>query len=576
MQAKEHYDAVIIGSGFGGSVMAHRLTEAGLTVCLLERGKRYPPGSFARSPKEMRANFWDPSKGWHGLFQIWSFDGIDGVVSAGVGGGSLIYANVMIRKDENWFVRRNADGTETPWPITRADLEPHYNRVEAILAPQQYPLGHKPYSATNKTLAFRDAAEANGLDWELPYLAVTFGPDGGIPVPGEPIVDANGNTTDNLHGRTRYTCRLCGECDVGCNYGSKNTLDYNFLTLAVKHGLHLNDHCEVRTIAPRPGGAYMVGYVRYDPEREGIPVDPADLPLTTITADQLILSAGTFGSTYLMLKNADNFPNLNTRRLGNFFSGNGDFLGFVLGATDTYAGQRQPRPLSASHGPVITSTIRVPDTRDGGDGPGYYIQDAGYPGLVDWLVEATDAFAELKRIARFLERRVLAKLTRNPHHDLDSQLEQLIGSGNRSDTVMPLLGMGLDTADGTMRLDKAGQLALEWTSHASSRCLDRINRTMDQLAKTLGAEFADDPIWYLQRRVITVHPLGGCSMGATADDGVVDSKGQVFNYPGFTIADGSVMPGPVGPNPSLTIAALSDRFADEVINRAQMIQSRRP
>lgn len=569
IQPSEHFDAVIIGSGFGGSVMAHRLTEAGLNVCLLERGKLYPPGSFARSPKEMRANFWDPSSGGQGLFQVWSFGGIDGVVSAGVGGGSLIYANVMIRKDENWFVRRNADGSETPWPIDRATLEPHYDRVESILAPQYYPMGFEPYASTHKTLAFKDGAAANGLHWELPQLAVTFGPPGGTPIPGEPIIDFEGQPTANLHGRTRYTCRLCGECDIGCNYGSKNTLDYNFLTLAVRAGLDLRHLCEVRSFAPRDRGGYRIAYVRHEPEREGIPTDTARLPLTEITADQLILSAGTFGATYLMLKNAHNFPNLDTSRLGHFFSGNGDFLGFVLGATETYTGKTRPRPLTPSHGPVITSTIRVDDIRDGGDGPGYYLQDAGYPGLVDWLVEASGAFAELKRISRFLERRLLAKLTRDPHSDLDSQLEQLIGSGNRSDSVMPLLGMGLDTADGIMTLDRAGMLALDWTSRNSSRCLDRINHSMDKIAKALGADFADDPIWYLNRRTITVHPLGGCSMADTPAEGVVDPYGQVFNYPGFTIADGSVMPGPVGPNPSLTIAAVSDRSADEVLRRAR-------
>src|SRR5215469_12305522 len=100
MGAEAHFDAVVVGSGFGGSVMAYRLAEAGQRVCLLERGKRYPPGSFARSPREMRANFWDPSAGNHGLFQVWHFGQMNGVVSAGLGGGSLIYANVLLRKDE--------------------------------------------------------------------------------------------------------------------------------------------------------------------------------------------------------------------------------------------------------------------------------------------------------------------------------------------------------------------------------------------------------------------------------------------------------------------------------------------
>src|ERR671919_2543583 len=130
-----HFDALIVGSGFGGSVMAYRLAEAGLDVCLLERGRPYPPGSFADTPNEMARNFWDPSEGYYGLYDLWSFRGIEALVSSGLGGGSLIYANVLLRKDPEWFV--NEAGED--WPVTRAELDPHYDRVEKILAPTPYP-----------------------------------------------------------------------------------------------------------------------------------------------------------------------------------------------------------------------------------------------------------------------------------------------------------------------------------------------------------------------------------------------------------------------------------------------------
>src|SRR5438067_2331546 len=198
--AQDHFDAVVVGSGFGGSVTAFRLAEAGQRVCLLERGRPYPPGSFPRSPAAMSRNFWDPSEGLYGMFDVWSFSGIDALVSSGLGGGSLIYANVMLRKDEHWFAHDDGEY----WPIDRADLELHYDRCERMLAVQKYPLAHQPYSSTAKTRAFEAAARRRGYDWFLPDLAVTFANEGDPPVPGEPIREAE----PNLHGRTRYTCRL--------------------------------------------------------------------------------------------------------------------------------------------------------------------------------------------------------------------------------------------------------------------------------------------------------------------------------------------------------------------------------
>lgn len=114
-----HYDAIVIGSGFGGSVMAYRLAKAGMRVCLLERDKKYGPGDFARTPHEMSTNFWDPSAGLHGMFNIWSFKGLDAIVASGLGGGSLIYANVLLRKDKEWFVQDSPGKPDAEhWPIT--------------------------------------------------------------------------------------------------------------------------------------------------------------------------------------------------------------------------------------------------------------------------------------------------------------------------------------------------------------------------------------------------------------------------------------------------------------------------
>ena len=553
----EHADAVVIGSGFGGSVAAYRLAEAGRSVVLLERGKAYPPGSFARTPAAMGRNFWDPSAGMQGLFDVWTFRGLEGVVSSGLGGGSLIYANVLLRKDEKWFVQDSPvpGGGYESWPLSRADLDPHYDRVEQMLGATPY-----PYPATAKTTAMRDSAARLGLDWQLPPLAVTFaGRPQDPPIPSTPIpTPAYGN----VHGLPRSTCRLCGECDIGCNDGAKNTLDHTYLSAAEHHGADLRTLCEVRGFAPLRGGGYEVRYVIHEPADEGRPTRTSAKPLHRITCDQLVLGAGTFGSTYLLLRNRAVFPGM-SRTLGTRFSGNGDLLSFLLDASDpTAPGGR--RRIEGSRGTVITSAIRVADSLDGdgASGRGYYVEDAGYPVFADWLVESTQLPGQVRRLLRFAANRVRGTLGGSPKTGISADLASLIGPGRLSDGSLPLLGMGRDIPDGVMRLHK-GHLAVDWTTTTSEAYFERVRATMRAVSDDLGARFQDNPLWW-SRRVVTVHPLGGVPMGRHVAEGVCDDTGEVFGFPGLHVLDGSAMPGPVGANPSLTIAAFADRASDRM------------
>jgi cholesterol oxidase len=557
-----HFDAIVVGSGFGGSVTAYRLAEAGKRVLVLERGRAYPPGSFTRSPYKARESFWDPVRGLTGMYHYWSFRGIDALVSAGLGGGSLIYANVFLRKDERWFVDEDVnDGGYESWPFSRADLDPHYDRVEKMIRLQRYPFDHEPYKSTPKTIAFKEAAAANGLEWFLPPLAVTFGNEGRPPVPGERIVEE----IPNLHGKDRVTCQLCGECDVGCNFGAKNTLDYNYLTHAKHHGAEIRTLCDVRSIAPREGGGYAVAYADLD---GAAPADangrPA--PLVRLTCDHLILSAGTLGTTNLLLRNRSAFPGI-SRKLGTRFCGNGDLLTVAINCGDMVAGKRVPRIVDPGYGPVITSTARMPDALDeGGEGRGFYLQDAGYPQHLAWILHVIAAPKTLWRWRSNGLYLVKNWLKGSPDTDVTGHIADLLQAAELSAGGLPLLGMGRDVPDGHMYLHN-GRLDLDWSRAKSDAYFERLRNTSRGFAHSLGGRFADNPLWFL-KRVITVHPLGGSPMGRNAGEGVVDPYGNVFGYPGLHIADGSIMPGPVGPNPSFTIAALADRFADKMLEGA--------
>jgi cholesterol oxidase len=570
MPVPTHFDAIVVGSGFGGSVMAYRLAAAGKTVCLLERGRAFPPGSFPRTPSTMSRNFWDPSEGLYGMFQVWSFDGLEGLVSSGLGGGSLIYANVLLRKDPKWFVNDDPDGDGKPWPITREMLDPHYDAAEKMLGATPFPFAEKGYSDTPKTKAMFEAAVkmGRGRDIQLPPLAVTFGNPGRAPVPGEPIEGGE----NNLHGRHRLTCLMCGECDAGCNYGAKNTLDYNYLSRAKEHGADLRTLAEVRSFAPRGANTigYSVQYVQHDLEETSKGRNTGALPLTTLTCDRLILSAGTFGTPYLLLKNRDRLPSI-SERLGTRFCGNGDLLTFAVNCNEDGPDGKRSRTMDPSRGPVITCALRVADGLDGGEekGRGFYVEDAGIPSFMTWMFEMTDMRGGARRLSDFVIERVKHALHLSRGAHLSGALSHLLGAGARSNCSLPLLGMGRDVPNGRMSLDEDGRLANDWSIDKSKAYFDRVRGIMKEFADTWGADhFQDNLLWYFNR-VITVHPLGGCPMGHSADDGVVNSWGEVFGCPGLYVADGSVMPGPVGANPSLTIAALSDRFASGIIDGTQ-------
>lgn len=562
----------------------HLVAGTELRVLLLERGLPYPPGSFARTPREMSQNFWDPSAGLHGLFEMWSFSHVRALVSSGLGGGSLIYASVMLPKPPETF---GADPSNdfTPWPVSADDLAAEYANAASFMAPNPLPREYaerpREQGGVTKTQQFMAAAVSGGLTPELAPIAVTFGAHDGKasqtapPVPGEPF------GADNLHGRPRHTCTLVGECDLGCNEGAKNTLDYTYLTRFLHEGRPEREGaeprsriftcCEATGIEPAPDGGYRVSFVEHRAARakvarrrelhdRGAPLlDPAtdeasDEWTRTVTAGVVVVAAGTFGSTRLLLASRPQLPRLSAQ-LGRRFSTNGDLLTVARGCRGPDGAWRD---LDPSYGPVITAYAE-----HSAGGRRLWMQDAGGPGVSAWAWQAGEMPRDL-----WSARALVPSLLRGRHGGRISRLAaRALGSAESSSAMLPMLTMGQDTTGGRMRLEGDG-LALDWDPRGASRSyFDAAVSLAERFAKGLGGRLGP-PLAARWAPGLTAHPLGGCPMGADARSGVVDSYGEVFGYPGLFVADGSIMPGPVGPNPSFTIAAMAGRIGQAARDRA--------
>jgi cholesterol oxidase len=506
--------------------------------------------------------FWDPRQGLHGLFEYWRFSGLHMLCASGLGGGSLIYANVMLPKDEDTFVREDmATGGRECWPLSRSDLEPHYDNVRAMQRPQRYPLDFEPYASTAKTTAIMEAAEALGLEAQRPELAVLFAPsEDARPVPGAPVPG------EDLHGLPRSTCRLCGECDVGCNYGAKNTLDFTYLSAAKRERAQVRTCCEVRTIEPLDGGkdGYRIGYLQHLEARDGHRrdlLDPTEERFRTVRAKRVVLAAGAVGSPRLLLTNRAALPGL-SRSIGTRVSANGDAIAMIRDASRLGSnGRPRPRYLDPSRGPVITASVKVPAGRSP-SGRGYQIQDGGAPVLADWMWEALELPKAPWRMRRRILRGIRGALAGRRDTNLSAELAQVFS--DRSGALMPLLANGRDVPDGQYVLED-GRLDLNWASAPSEEYYQAVECGFRDVCSALEGRCLESP-WKLFNRSMTIHPLGGCPMADEARHGVVDSRGNVFGFPGLYVADGAAMPGPVGVNPSFTIAAFADRVAEGILD----------
>ncbi|WP_353850512.1 GMC family oxidoreductase [Solwaraspora sp. WMMA2056] len=526
------YDVVVIGSGFGGSVAALRLAEKGYSVLVLEAGRRFADHELPRTSWRVRRFLWAPAFGCYGIQRITLLrsagrqragrartgenGGRAGVLvlsGAGVGGGSLVYANTLYEPPADFYADPQWSGI-TDW---RAELAPHYARARQMLGVVDYP------RTTAADEAMRAVADRMGVGdtFRSTPVAVYLGR------PGEKVADPYFGGA----GPERTGCTHCGSCMTGCRVGAKNSLPKNYLWFAERAGARIRPLTTVVGLRPGPGGA---GYL-VDVRRTGAWVGGRE----TITADQVVLAAGALGTQRLLhaARATGALPAISAR-IGALTRTNSEA---ILGASVPRRAARR-RNLDFTDGAAITSSFH-PE-------PGTHVEPVryGHGSNLMGLLQSALVAGGSHRVRRWL-----AALAGRPG---DTVRLLSVRDWSRR-TIVALVMQSVDNSLTTYH--RRGRLVAghghgvpnpSWipAGHRAVRLL------ADEIVGIPGGavtEPFDVPM--------TAHILGGAAIGATSADGVVDPYHRVFGCPGLHVVDGAAVPANLGVNPSLTIVALAER-----------------
>lgn len=515
------YDAIVIGSGFGGGAAACRMAEAGMDVAILERGRRWERTDFPEDFADAPALAWHPQANPRGLYDLRWFE--DGVVltAAGVGGGSLLYANVQLDAKPEVF----AQG----WPsdLSLEALRPWYRRSEEALDPRTTP---RPYPA--KVDAFAGTGRRfGGRTSELAPIAVHFGEPRNHPLSGHP----------------QEGCTNLGRCLTGCPIHAKNTVDITYVRRAEQLGADVHPLHEVTLLEPprRKGGRWRVHFRELQYDTGGF-----------LEAETVVVSAGTLGSARLLLQSkASTLPGLSPA-LGARFSGNGNALGAIFdptadGTTDA----------EVDVGPSITSVIDLWEER------GFILEDLGLPPTYMVLLEALRGVNTIGSAARARLRAKEVAARVGASTDRPTSPRDLSARAVTPDIedVLTFLFIGKENPAGRVKLSRRGQVDIDFSTDDSELLYQRMEETLEEVAESVGGK----PVFNLAHgplgKYIIAHPLGGVPMADDPQHGVVDSYGRVFGHDGLHVLDGSIIPSPLGANPSKTIAALAERGVAQLI-----------
>ncbi|QSQ24409.1 GMC family oxidoreductase [Pyxidicoccus parkwayensis] len=511
-------DWLIIGSGFGGSVSALRLTEKGYRVVMLEKGRRLRGPDFPKTNWDLKRWLWMPTLGWRGLFKMTFFRHVTVLSGVGVGGGSLVYANTLpIPKDD--FFQSPSWGHLAAW---KEELTPHYATARRMLGATVNPLNTVP----DKVL--KEVGEDIGRpDFQPSTVAVYFGE------PGVTVKDPYFNG----EGPERTGCISCGGCMLGCRHDAKNTLDKNYLHFAEKRGLTLHADTEVTWVRPLPEGGYEVTALRGARSlfREKV----------RFTARNVIFAGGVLGTMDLLLQlkeHPDGLPRLSDR-LGDGVRTNSEALiGIVSGRKD----------LDLSKGIAIGSILHT-DARSHLE-PVRYSEGSGFFRLLMApQVPGATMFARLARLFGLLARHPVRFLKAWFVPDFARRTMILLYMRTLEGHLRMRRGRGLTTA-----LRRGVRTGLQEGPAPTSNMPEAFD-----LAKRVSDKLDGYPMTMVSETLLgiptTAHILGGCCMGDSAQSGVIDSRHRVFGYDGLYVVDGSAISANPGVNPSLTITALAER-----------------
>lgn len=520
------YDVLVIGSGFGGSVAALRLTEKGYRVGVLEAGRRFEDTDFPRTSWDIRRFLWAPKLGCQGIQRIHVLRDVIILAGAGVGGGSLVYANTLYKPDGDAFYRDRQWAHITDW---RAELAPYYDQAERMLGVVQNP------TMTPSDVAMKQVADEMGVGhtFGLTRVGVFFGEDG-RKEPGVEVADPFFGGA----GPRRRGCLETGECMTGCRHNAKNSLDKNYLYLAEKGGAVIYEMTTAAAVRPAEHGGYTVDTVRTGRWLGG-------RTARSLTAQQVVFAAGTWGTQQLLhrMKAAGILPQI-PGALGVLTRTNSEALGGALTKL------RHRKEHDFTRGVAITSSIH-PDDHTHIE-PVRYGKGSNAMGLLSTLM--TDGGGPIPRWLKWL-----AQAASHP-----GRLLSLYGGMNHW-SERAVIGLTMQTLDNSItvfpkrtRLGRVKLTSTQGHGTPSPTWIPVANETMRRIAARIGG-FPLNSVGEMVDIPMTAHFIGGCVIGDSPESGVVDGYHRMYGHTGLHVVDGSAVSANLGVNPALTITAQAER-----------------